>query len=146
MKTKICLCALLCIAATVLTKAQSPVSGITASYQYPQLTQVQLAGMDALQLQMERIALTINVGISDPQDISKILVLVGSTEGSSDVLYKEFEYGSAGVFSDGTSYSSSGNGAVIGLGTYTGIEHYYVEAAAILEDGSQSASVRLIVQ
>jgi hypothetical protein len=128
------------------SEAQNPISNITASYQYPELTQVQLSAMSPLQLQMERISLSVNVSITEGQNLSKILVLLGTSEGSSDVFYKEFDYGTAGVFADGTSYTTSGNGVALGLGSFSGVEHYYIEVTALMQDGSQGTGVRTIVQ
>lgn len=148
MKTKISILFFLiaCVFFVKNAGAQNPISGVSASYQYPELTQVQLAVFSPLQLQMERIALSVNVSISDAQNISKILVLLGTSEGSNDVFYKEFDYGTAGVFADGTSYTVTGNGAALGLGSFSGVEHYYIEVTVLMQDGSQGTGIRTMVQ
>ncbi len=146
MKTKIIFLVLSCFISITLLKAQNTISGITASYQYPELSQVQIAGMTPLQLQMERIILDVSVTITNAQDVSKLIVLLGTTEGSSDVVYKEFDYNTEGIFADGTSYSTSGNRVTLGLGTFTGVEHYYIEVAALMQDGTQTAAIRTVVE
>lgn len=146
MKTKIILTTLLCITVLTVTRAQNAITTLTANYQYPQLNQIQLAGMNAIQLQMEQIKLSATVGVDNTQQISKLVVLIGTVEGSSDISYKEYDYGVEGTFADGTSYTASGSNVLLGIGTYSGVEHYYVEVAAIMQDGSQSTGMRAAIQ
>lgn len=146
MKTKTIVFIVLSAFYSVLSIAQNPVSSLTASYRYPNLTNLEIAAMSATELQMEKINFTLNVTLGSTSDISKIVVLLGTTEGSSDIFYKEFDYGVNDTFDDGTSYSTTGNLINIGIGPFAGSEHYYVEVMAIMEDESRSESARATIQ
>lgn len=146
MKTRTIIIIMLCILYGVISYGQNPVSSLTASYRYPDLTNLQVAAMSATELQMEKVNFSLNITLGSTSDISTIVVLLGTTEGSSDIFYKEFEYNVNDTFDDGTSYTTTGNLVNIGLGPFVGSEHYYVEVMAIMEDESRSASVRVTIQ
>jgi hypothetical protein len=147
MKTlKTILITLLYILYGVISYAQNPITNLTASYRYPDLTNLEVSAMSATELQMEKINFTLNVTLGSISDISKIAVLLGTSEGSSDIFYKEFEYNVNDTFDDGTSYSTTGNLINIGMGPFAGSEHYYVEVIAIMEDESHSESARVTIQ
>lgn len=146
MKTRTIIITMLCTLYGVISYSQSPISNLTASYRYPDLTNLEVAAMSATELQMEKINFTLNITLGSTSDISKIVVLLGTTEGSSDIFYKEFEYNVNDTFDDGTSYSTTGNLINIGLGSFAGSEHYYVEVMAIMEDESHSEPERVTIQ
>lgn len=146
MKARTIIITILCSLYGVISYSQSPISNLTASYRYPDLSNLQVAAMSATELQMEKINFALNITLGSISDISKVAVLLGTTEGSSDIFYKEFEYNVNDTFDDGTSYTTTGNLVNIGLGPFVGSEHYYVEVMAIMEDESRSESVRVTIQ
>ena len=90
------------------------------------------------------IQLQITAGAT--QGLSKIAVLVGSSEGSSDVFYKEFVYEAAGNFADGTSYSSNGNSITLALGNQAAALPLYAEVFGIMSDGKRSKGKRCLIE
>lgn len=74
--------------------------------------------------------------------MDRIAVMVGLTEGGSDLFYKEFDFDTPGTFADGTSYSRSGNMVTISLGGFSGYGAYYTEVVAIQTNGSSETGIR----
>ncbi len=72
--------------------------------------------------------------------------MLGSNEGSNDVLYKEFVYGTQGDFDDGTSYHSNGSSITLGLGSFSGSPTYHAEVFGIMSDGKRSDGKRAEIQ
>ena len=91
-------------------------------------------------------AVTMIVIAGATQGLSKIAVLIGSSAGSNDILYKEFVYGTQGDFGDGTSYHSVGNNITLVLGNYSGSPAYHAEVFGIMDDGKRSEGKRVIIQ
>ncbi|MCG3167816.1 MAG: hypothetical protein POELPBGB_03611 [Bacteroidia bacterium] len=127
------------------SSAQS-VGAVTATWQYTNPDQALLDTMEAGLLQLEEKDITATVTLASNENISKITVLLGSSEGSNDVFYKEFTFGSNGTFSDGTSYSSSGNTITLGLGKFRGRPQYYIGAGVIKTDGSIEQGASNLIQ
>lgn len=75
--------------------------------------------------------------LNDTSDISTLHVKLGTSQGGSDLLQKDFQYDVSGVFTDGTSYSRDYKTIRLGLGEFTGLNHYYAELQ--MEDGSSQS-------
>lgn len=70
--------------------------------------------------------------VTDTTVISKIHVRMGNTNGSNDLFSKQYDFDVTANFPDGTSYRREGNVIYLGIGDYTGLNHFYAEAK--LED------------
>ena len=57
-----------------------------------------------------------------------LIVELGPSAGSYDLLTRKFALDETGTFSDGCSLNSSGGNLTIGLGSYTGLSTFYVRA------------------
>jgi hypothetical protein len=126
-------------------QGQNAVNTVSASYDYVIADSTELSLPDSLQFMMLKKRITASVSTGNTSGVSKLVVLLGSSEGSNDMFYKEFDWGQSGDFGDGTSYHSSGNGIAIGTGVHPGREIYYVEVFAMKEDGTRSESRRVQV-
>ncbi|MCP4121074.1 MAG: hypothetical protein GY751_04920 [Bacteroidetes bacterium] len=62
--------------------------------------------------------------------------------GGGELLFeKSFEYGVAGQFNDGTSYTVNGDVIELALGTYTDLSTYLASLVLIYTDGSKSIPI-----
>lgn len=120
--------------------AQNAINTVSASYEYVIADSAELELPDSLQFMMLKKRITVNVSSGNTSGVSKLAVLLGSSEGSNDIFYKEFDWGQSGDFGDGTSYHSSGSSVAIGTGVHQGRKIYYVEVFAMNEDGTRSES------
>ena len=91
-------------------------------------------------------SIQLNLTAGATQGLSKIVVMLGSSEGSSDVFYKEFVYEATGNFADGTSYSSNGNSITLALGNRTGARPMYAEVFGMMSDGKRSKPKRVVIE
>lgn len=57
-----------------------------------------------------------------------LVVELGPSAGSFDLLTRRFPLNQTGTFADGCTLSSSGGNLTIGLGSYTGLSTFYVRA------------------
>lgn len=57
-----------------------------------------------------------------------LVVELGPSVGSYDLMQRRFSLGETGTFDDGCSLETGGSGLVVGLGSFTGIESFYVRA------------------
>lgn len=128
------------------TSTAQSVSAVTANYQYTNPDQALLDTLDASLLQLEERNITATITLSSSDNISKIALMLGSTEGSNDIFYKEFDFGVSGTFADGTSYAASGNTLSIGLGRFNGSPQYFVGAYAIKSDGTMESGVNYVME
>lgn len=122
------------------------VSAITATYQYTNPDQAYLDTLDANLLQLEERSITATITLASSDNISKIAVMLGSSEGSNDVFYKEFAFGVTGTFGDGTSYVASGNTITISMGNFMGAPQYHLSAYGLKPDGSMEPGVNYLME
>jgi hypothetical protein len=148
MKTKISILFFL-IACAFFVKnagAQNPVAHLGATATYLNTDQAALDTMPIFILLMEERSITLNVVMGNTNGVSKIAAAIGSSEGSNDLFYKEFEYGTEGNFQDGTTYQAQGNTIDLGVGNYAGAAVYYAEVFVIKEDGTRGEGKRVEIQ
>ena len=81
---------------------------------------------------------TFVIALQDTSTISKIHVKLGSSEGGSNFFTKDYDFNPAGEYQDGTSLRKEDLKLYIGIGTYTGLNHFYAEA--VIEDTSGTLS------
>ncbi len=141
-----CFTFLACVFCAGLLQAQTTVANLSASTQYVNTDQTALDTMPLTILRMEQRTITLNVALGNIQNISKIATAIGSSEGSNDLFYKEFNLGAEGNFSDGTSYHAQGNTVTISVGNYSGALAYYAEVFAIKTDGTRTEGRRVEIQ
>lgn len=67
------------------------------------------------------------IRLSDTVGVAKLHFKLGSTNGASNYLNKEFIFDQSGIFSDGTAYVRKKNIVYLTLGTYSGITNYFAE-------------------
>ncbi|MGE3823760.1 MAG: hypothetical protein AB7G44_06005 [Bacteroidia bacterium] len=132
--------ALMAVCGFYFAQGQNAISTVSANYEYVFNDSSELTMPDSLQFVMLKKRITVNVSTGNTSGVSKLAVLLGSSEGSNDIFYKEFDWGQSGDFGDGTSYHSSGSSVTIGTGVHQGREIYYVEVFAMKEDETRSES------
>ncbi|UPT69005.1 MAG: hypothetical protein M0D57_10460 [Sphingobacteriales bacterium JAD_PAG50586_3] len=86
------------------------------------------------------------VDLVDVDNISSVEVILGSTDGTSNLLSKSFNFSTEGIFTDGTSYSRQGNLLNIGLGLFPVTQAYFASVKLHLEDGSYSSPLYFSIQ
>lgn len=75
---------------------------------------------------------TMVIEITNAANISKIHVKMGSTDGGNDLFARVFDFDVSNNLSSGTSYRREGNVIYLGIGSFTGLNHFFAEAK--LED------------
>jgi hypothetical protein len=69
---------------------------------------------------------SMTVSVDQGDNIYKLHIKLGSTEGGSEYLATNFDYNTPGIFGS-TSYAQIGNNITLVLGSFTGMVHYYAE-------------------
>ncbi|MCG3165592.1 MAG: hypothetical protein POELPBGB_01360 [Bacteroidia bacterium] len=128
------------------TFGQTTVTHLSATAEYLNPDQAALDSMPLNILRMEERAFTLQITLGNTQNVNKIVVALGSSDGSNDLFYKEFAYGVDGNFQDGTFYHSNGNNVSVGIGNYAGAITYYAEVYAIKENGTRTEGKRYSIQ
>lgn len=124
--------------------SQNPVTHVSVSSEYVGLTSQQIAQMSPEELDVVTKILEVGVTIGQSTGIDKVVVMIGSAEGSNDIFYKEYDFGVTGDFEDGTYYQENGN--VLTLGTTACVPFKnYVSVETIKDDGSRTIPVRTII-
>lgn len=120
----------------ICSYAQNPITSVSATAEStnPSSTFFQ-------RLQQKHYVL--NVVTENTEGVQKIAAMLGSSEGSNDIYYKEFDFGEAGNFDDGTSYSATGTVLTLGLGNRRGAGTVYAEVFAVYSDTVRSEGVRV---
>lgn len=165
MKTKTLFLSILCTSYTVCSSAQNDsldlsalhnepganpnanftaIATLGASAEYVNTDQVALDAMPPFILEFEQRVVTLNLVMGNTSGITRIAAAIGSSEGSNDIFYKEFDFGTQGEFGDGTSYHAQGNTVQLGLGNYVG--SYYAEVFALRSDGTKSERKRYRIE
>lgn len=78
----------------------------------------------------------LSVYLSTDNDVVKIKVKLGSSNGAADILEKEFSF-----VNNGTTFVLSNNTAFINLGKFTQTGTYYAEVKLQYTDGTYSPSI-----
>lgn len=107
----------LCSSSVLL--AQSLTVSLTGN---PDTTGLSLSEIQGLERDLQ-LSLTTAGSASDT-----LVVELGPSPGSYDLLTRRFPLNQTGTFDDGCSLTSSGGNLTIGLGSYTGLSTFYVRA------------------
>lgn len=103
-------------------------------------------GQSPFALALSRSSINLHITLMPLQGISKIVVMLGSSAGSNDVFYKEFDPAQQGQFDDGTSLQRNGMSLNIGINDSRAPLPLHAEVFALLNDGTRSLSRRVIVE
>jgi len=125
--------------------SQNPVSTVSLHPDYIGVSAEDLAQMDSTMKIMLPANYTIHAVVNGSQNVSKLAVKLGLSDGGSDLFYKEFDFGTEGDFDDGTSYHASGSSITLGIGRFGGYGEYHVEVRAIKDDGSLGDPLRAVL-
>ena len=82
-------------------------------------------------------ATEMSVNLDNDDQVTKVHITLGSTQGGSEFLSATFDYNTAGTFGT-TTYSQSGNKIMLGLGSFTNMLHY--NASVWLEHADNSTT------
>lgn len=71
---------------------------------------------------------TMVIEVSDTTNISKIHVKMGSSDGANDLFSQIFNFDVTDSLPTGTTYLREGKVIYLGIGNYTGLNHFFGEA------------------
>jgi hypothetical protein len=126
--------------------AQNLVDTIQLSSRYTNHDHAYLDTIEEQMLILEEREITVNITMASDSLVLQLLVILGTDEGSNNILNKNFDYSLNGNFSDGTSYQRSGNSITIVTGRFSGMPRYYIEVIPVLQDGTMSPGASNVLE
>lgn len=84
---------------------------------------------------------TMIIEVSDTTNISKIHVKLGSTEGGNDFFSQIFNFDVTDSLPSGTTYFREGKVIYLGIGNYTGLNHFFGEAKLENSAGTMGSAI-----
>lgn len=90
----------------------------------------------------ESVKGTMVIEVDDVSTISKIQVKMGSTDGGNEFFSETFDFDATENLPSGISYKREGKVIYLGIGTFTGLNHFFAEAKLEDAQGALSAPVK----
>ena len=82
------------------------------------------------------------IEVSDTTAISKIHVKMGNANGGNDLFSKQYDFDVTTGLSGGATYKRTGKVIYLGIGNYTGLNHFFAEAKLENAQGTISDPVK----